>query len=109
MKTSTPEILFIREVAARCRVSVPCITLWTRLARNGQSRFPLPISEKNCKGRWLSSDIDEFLQSQSTPKIIPPNVSPVKQIQREQRDFELHQAEIKRRLQEHAAGRKVKG
>jgi len=108
MKTSTPEILFIREVAERCRVSVPTVSRWLCQTRNGVGRFPLPISEKNCKGRWLSSDIDNFLQSQSAPSIVPPIVSPVKQMKREKRDWDKHQAEIKRRLQAHAAGRKPK-
>jgi len=56
----------------------------------------------------LSSDIDNFLQSQSAPSIVPPIVSPVKQMKREKRDWDKHQAEIKRRLQAHAAGRKPK-
>jgi len=107
MKKSS-NILFIKEVAERCGVSVPTVTRWLCQARNGHGRFPLPISEKNCKGRWLSSDIDNFLQSQSTPNIIPQNFSPVKQMKRERHDFDTHQAEIKRRLLAHAAGRKPK-
>lgn len=108
MESSAPNILFIGEVAERCRVSVPTVSRWLCQTRNGVGRFPLPISENNCKGRWLSSDIDNFLQSRSAPSIVLSTVSPVKQQKREERDFELHQAEIKRRLQAHAAGRKPK-
>jgi len=103
-------ILFIKDVARLMGLSVPSVNKLLRLARAGKPTMPLPISPPNSKGRWLASDVEDFLQSQSTRNCItPPNVSPVKQVKREQRDWDKHQAEIKRRLQEHAAGRKVKG
>ena len=59
-------VLLIDEVAELLKVSASTITRWCEEARKGNSRFPLPISVRGGKRRWLASDIEGFLTSQST-------------------------------------------
>jgi predicted DNA-binding transcriptional regulator AlpA len=59
------EILLINEVAERLRVSTSTVNRWLGQARKGESTFPLPISVGGGKGRWLLSDIERWLASQS--------------------------------------------
>ena len=59
------EILLINEVAERLRVSPSTVNRWLSQARKGESTFPLPISVGGGKGRWLLSDIERWLESQS--------------------------------------------
>lgn len=60
------KILLIDEVALRLGVSPSTIRRYLQASRLGQGNFPLPISPPGCKCRWLSSDIEAYLQSQSS-------------------------------------------
>lgn len=101
------QILEIGEVASLLRVSIPTINRWLRQTRNGEMDFPLPISPKGCKGRWLASDIERYIESQSNvaPQVV---VTSTKQQRREVKNFEQRQADSKRILEKHASGRKAK-
>ena len=59
-------VLLIGDVAEMLKVSESTITRWCEESRKGKSRFPLPISVKGGKRRWLRSDIEQYLASQST-------------------------------------------
>lgn len=98
---STPRILLIGEVANLLRVSVPTINRWLRQARLGQGTFPLPISAKKCKGRWLSTDIDAFLHMQSTSQTpaLPDVSSP--QRSRKTQSFKQRQDAARAALERH--------
>ena len=70
------KILLISEVSALFRVSNVTIYRWLAESRAGQGTFPLPISQRKAKLRWLASDIERYIASQS---VMPEFVSPVKQ------------------------------
>lgn len=59
-------VLLIGDVAEMLAVSPSTISRWSDERRNGNGSFPLPISVKGGKRRWLLSDIEQFLSSQST-------------------------------------------
>ena len=68
---STLMILLVHEVAALCRVAPVTIYRWLAERRAGRGQFPLPLagggSGRSGKLRWLASDIESFLLSQSNP------------------------------------------
>jgi len=72
-----PKVLLIDEVAALMRVSNVTIYRWIAESRAGRGSFPLPISRRKGKNRWLASDIERYLSSQSAG--LPTFVSPAKQ------------------------------
>lgn len=98
-----PRILHIDEVASLLRVSIPTINRWIRQARNGERDFPIPIGPAKSRGRWLSSDIEAFLQSETISKnAIPSNVgNPAKRQKKETKAFEQRQKEARRVLDAH--------
>ena len=104
----TPPILLIGEVASRLRVSIPTINRWLHMTRKGQGAFPLPISAKGCKGRWLSTDIEAFLQSLSTSDNATFNVCDSSQQKRESKTFGQRQESARQALERHAVSRKSK-
>jgi hypothetical protein len=64
-----------------------------------RSSFPLPISNKGGKLRWLTSDIESFLESQSAS---PPQViQPIRQSRQEKKEFQRRQALAAEALQRH--------
>ena len=69
---SPPRILLIHEVAVLLRVAVVTIYRWLAERRDGRGHFPLPISERGKKLRWLASDIESFLRQQSQSNVVPP-------------------------------------
>jgi len=60
------QILLINDVAEMLKVSPSTISRWCEENREGKSHFPLPISIRGGKRRWLLSDIETYLGSQST-------------------------------------------
>jgi len=66
-----PSVLLINDVAEMLKVSPSTISRWCEESRNGKSRFPLPISIKGGKRRWLLPDIVSYLADQSTATQAP--------------------------------------
>jgi predicted DNA-binding transcriptional regulator AlpA len=92
-------ILLIDEVASLLRVSTSSVHRWLGQRRKGIGSFPLPISSKGGKLRWLSNDIESFLESHSAS---PPQViSPVRQMRRDKKDFQKRQLLAAEALQRH--------
>ena len=67
-----PSVLLINDVAALLKVSPSTISRWSEESRNGDSKFPLPISVKGGKRRWLLSDIEGYLAGLSTAALPVP-------------------------------------
>jgi len=61
-----PRILLIGEVSELLRVSTSTVRRWTSESRKGAGHFPLPISTKGGKGRWLRTSIEAFIESQQS-------------------------------------------
>lgn len=101
---SPPRILVIQEVASLLKISTSSIYRWIRKTRNGEGKFPLPLTlgPKGSKLRWLASDIEAFLESQSRTELPVHVTSSAKR----QREVAQRQVEAKAVLQKHAAGRK---
>lgn len=104
----TPRILLVHEVASLLRVAT--VTVYRHLAqrRQGIGTFPLPISVAGGKLRWLSTDIDDYLKTQSNmaPSV---NVPRTKERKREEREHKARQESAKARLDRHRLNRTVKG
>jgi len=62
----TQRIVFIKEAAEMAGVSPTTIDRWRKM-----NLFPPTISMKGGKRRWLASDIETFLASQSTLTQMP--------------------------------------
>ena len=90
-----PKILLIDEVAALLRVANVTIYRWLAESRAGRGSFPLPISQRKAKLRWLASDIDRYIESQSAVTV--EFVSPVKQ----KKDYQRRQEAAKAALARH--------
>ena len=96
------KVLLINEVALMLRVAPVTIRRWIHLSRNGKKNFPLPISVRNETCKWLSSDIEFYLQSRSAQcSTAPPNVNSLAQQKREAKTFEQRQVAAKRVLDSH--------
>ena len=106
---TTPRILLIHEVAAMLRVSIPTINRWLYLTRRGEGRFPLPISVQRGKGRWLSTDLDDYIASQSNIVQPPVNVTTAKQRRKQEQEYRNRQETAEAALEKHRINRKVKG
>ena len=100
----TPRILLIGEVANLLRVSIPTVNRWLHQTRKGQGHFPLPISVKGGKGRWLSTDIEQYIATQSNTAS-PVTVVSVSKQRQEEKTFKQRQESAKTALARH---RKVK-
>jgi predicted DNA-binding transcriptional regulator AlpA len=62
------ELLDIREVADRLRLSPHSVTKKLQNRRRGVGNFPLPLTAPKCKARWNADAIEEYIacgQSQS--------------------------------------------
>ena len=88
-------VLLINDVAEMLKVSPSTISRWSEDRRNGIGKFPLPISIKGGKRRWLLSDIETYLASQSAATQIPV---PVRQRQRSAKAFQERQSATDRAL-----------
>jgi predicted DNA-binding transcriptional regulator AlpA len=78
-----PKVLLISEVAALLRVANVTIYRWLAESRAGRGSFPSPISRQGAKLRWLATDIERYVASQS---VCPTEfVSPAKQKREYQR------------------------
>ena len=102
----TPKILLIGEVASRLRISIASVNRYLALRRKGEGTFPLPISVSRGKGRWLSTDIDQYITLQSSVNDTDP-VLPKSKKQRE-REFNERQEKATKTLARHARNRKSK-
>ena len=91
-----PKILLISEVAALFRVANVTIYRWLAESRSGRGSFPLPISGRKAKLRWLATDIERYIESQSTGA--PAWVSPVKQ---KKKEYERRQEAARAALARH--------
>jgi len=99
------EILLIDQVAARLGVSIATVNRYLAQRRKGQGSFPLPISPFKGKGRWLSSDVDQYIASLSNA-----NVSahvPAKSEKQKAREFIERQQRAKATLARHGIDRKT--
>jgi len=71
------EILLLPEVAERLRVSTATVNrLLSRRRKGVDDLFPLPLSTFKGKGRWLSGDIDDYIEllaKVNTTNVIIPN------------------------------------
>jgi len=85
------KVLLINGVAELLQVSASTISRWSEEARNGNSRFPLPISVKGGKRRWLLSDIESYLASQSTATSPQSTTSSARQKRRSAKAFQERQ------------------
>jgi len=92
-------IVLIDEVAARLRVSTSTVRRWLAESRAGRGNLPRPVSVPGGKLRWLASDIEAYLASQS--QATPPVVSTVRQVRRDQKEFHQRQAEADKILLRH--------
>ena len=68
-------VILIAVVARMLGVSISTIGRWTDEARKGKRQFPLPISERGGKRRWLLSDIELHIASLSTTRTPVPKTS----------------------------------
>jgi len=59
-------VLLINDVAEMLKVSPSTISRWSEESRKGIGKFPIPISVKGGKRRWLLSDIEKYLAGLST-------------------------------------------
>ena len=99
------EILLIHQVAARLGVSVDSVRHYLAQRRKGQNSFPLPISPFKGKGRWLSSDVDHYIQSLSSVNDV---AVPAKSKKRQERDYVERQQRAKATLERHGIKRTQK-
>ena len=60
------QILLINEAAEMLKVSPSTLSRWTEESRKGTGTFPLPISARGGKRRWLRSDVERYIESLST-------------------------------------------
>ena len=92
-----PKVLLIDEVAALMRVANVTIYRWLGESRAGRGNFPLPISRRGAKLRWLSEDIERYVESQSRNGLLANFVSPAKQ----KKDYQRRQEAAKATLARH--------
>lgn len=100
-------ILLTQDMARLFRVSIPTIYRWLRQTRKGERDFILPISAPGATLRWLASDAEAFLESQSSKH----NASPQKiksHSKRQEISLQKRQAAAAISLKKHAVGRKAK-
>jgi predicted DNA-binding transcriptional regulator AlpA len=94
------QVLLINDVADMCRVSASTISRWTDESRKGRNSFPPPCSVRGGKRRWLLSDIESYLASQSTATSPVPG----RKQRRNAKAFEERQAATDRALQRYRKG-----
>ncbi|MCL2347653.1 MAG: helix-turn-helix domain-containing protein [Planctomycetaceae bacterium] len=101
---SESHVMLIREVAELLRVSNVTIYRWVAKSRKGEIFFPHTISPggKGSKLRWLASEIENYIASQS---VALPVASSVRQAKREQKDFLQRQADAEKSLEKHRINR----
>ena len=65
------KVILIGTVAEMLQVSQSSINRWCEESRKGLNTFPLPISARGGKRRWLRSDVERYLDSLSTVTPFP--------------------------------------
>ena len=92
-------ILLKPEVAKRLRTSVASVDRNLALRRKGIGHFPLPLSQFKGKGRWLESDIDDYIESLSNVNVTAP--VPTQSEKKKAKDFDELQERAKVALARH--------
>ena len=95
-------VLLIGDVAAMLKVSESSIRRWCEEARKGNGKFPLPISARGGKCRWLLSDIEGYLASLSTAA----TPIPARQQRRSTKAFQARQERTDKALERFTNKRK---
>ena len=95
-------ILLIGEVAALMRVANVTIYRWLSESRSGRGNFPLPISRRKAKLRWLAADIDQFMKSQS---IVTPVFVGTSSAAKQTKDYQRRQDAARAALARHGIKR----
>lgn len=88
------KVLLLAEVAALMRVANVTVCRWLAESRAGRGDFPLPISRRGAKLRWLAVDIERYIESQSAQP--QEFVSPAKQKREYQRRQDAANAALAR-------------
>ena len=91
------QILFLPEVAERLRLSPGTVNRLLAQRRKGEGHFPLPLSGTKCKGRWLASDVDKYIESLASINI-PVQVQTVKQ---QKQNYQKRQEAARKILRQH--------
>ena len=91
------EILLLREVAERLRVSTATVNRLLAQRRKGIGTFCLPISTFKGKGRWLASDVENYIASLSNSNVTVP----IKNEKQKTREFNERQQRAKAALARH--------
>ena len=94
-------IILIDELAALLRVHPSTIRRWLADRRRGIGSFPLTVSSPGCKCRWLLSDIEAYIASQSQANAIPPVTPSARQVRRDQKEFQERQTAADKALLRH--------
>lgn len=97
-------VLLVSDVAEMLKVSPSSVRRWCVEARKGNGSFPLPISARGGKGRWLRSDIETFLASQSTAT---PQPAPARKRRSGAKAFQSRQEATDKALERYRQNRKV--
>ena len=94
-----PSVLLINEVAEMLKVSPSSISRWCEATQKGIGNFPLPISVKGGKRRWLLSDIEGYLSGLSTAT----SPIPARQRRRSAKAFQARQERTDKALERYRA------
>jgi len=94
-------IMFRNEIVAYCRVSISTVNRW-----ESQGILPPRISSPHCKGRWLRSDIEQFMLSRVTPIPTITVTNPAKKQRQEEKAYRERQLKAEKALDQHRISRK---
>ena len=93
------EILLLREVAERLRVSPATVNRLLSQRRRGKGHFPLPLSLFKGKGRWLASDVEDYITSLASINATAP--APIKSETQKAKEFAERQKRAQQTLVRH--------
>ena len=97
---STSMILLLDEVAARLGLAPATVRKYLAQRRQGIGSLPLPISQRGGKLRWLTSDIEAYLQSLSNNEP-PVKVASASKRRQESKSFKQRQEAAQKALERH--------
>jgi predicted DNA-binding transcriptional regulator AlpA len=98
------EILLLPEVAERLRVSTATVNRLLAQRREGTGAFPLPLSSYKGKGRWLASQLDDYIASLSN--VNDGTTVPAKSKKKQEREYSERQRKAKAALARHSTNKK---
>ena len=102
MQNPKHEILLLPEVVGRLRVSTATVNRLLAQRRKGTGTFSLPLSQFKGKGRWLASDVDNYIESLSNVNV---TVVPAKSDKQKAREFIERQKQARKVLARHGINR----